>query len=103
VPSKVLPPTAPPEFRKDLVRAIQAIAAYMATASGGQEQVPPPSPRDCKMAFDWIINEASRYYDVPSPSAEDPNGRGDAFFNGRRFVAKQIVMAMQIKPELLDK
>lgn len=93
---------APPEFRKEVVRAIQAITLYASNSGGSMVQHPPPSPLDCKIALDWIINEASRYYDVPH-FVDDINGRRDAFVNGRRFVGKQIVMAMQIKPDVVGK
>src|SRR6185503_727087 len=95
------PLTAAPELRKDVVRAIQAITAY--SRYNGQGEAPGlPSPRDCQIALDWIIQEAGRYYDNGF-AVDDPNGRQGAFFDGRQFVAKNIVMAMQIKPELLDK
>jgi hypothetical protein len=94
------PLTALPEFRKEVVRAIQAIAAS-AHYNGEGEAPAAPSHRDCKIALDWIITEVGGYYDVPTPSADDPSGRCGDFFNGRRFVAKQIVMAMKIKPETL--
>lgn len=100
--SKSNPLTEAPEFRKDVVRAIQAIATYGHYNGQGEPPVM-PSQRDCKLALDWIINEAGRYYDVPTPFPGDLNGRDEAFFNGRRFVAKQVVMAMQLKPELLKK
>lgn len=93
---------APPEFTKDIVRAIQAIALYAGKNGEGPNQPQPPSAHDCKVALDWIINEASRYYDVPY-FPDDVSGRRDAFVNGRRFVGKQIIMAMQLKPDILKK
>src|SRR5688572_27451882 len=96
---KAHPLLAAPELRKDVVRAIQAIAAS-ARYNGEGEAPAAPSPRDCKIALDWIIQEAGRYYDNGF-TLDDPNGRCGAFFDGRQFVAKQIVMAMQIKPETL--
>jgi hypothetical protein len=94
-----IPPTAAPAFRKPVLRAIQSIAAYGNKSGEGPNQPPPPSPQDCKIALDWIIYEASLYYEVNFAKG-DPSGRADAFFNGRRFVGKQIIMATQIKPEL---
>lgn len=93
----------PPSLKKADVRAIQAIAAY---ARGAEvpfppgEEPPPPSHSDCKRVLDWIINEACRYYDNGF-LMHDPNGRIGAWMDGRQYVAKQIVTAMQIKPEIL--
>jgi hypothetical protein len=84
-------------------RAMQAISLY---ARGAEhpfppgEDPPPPSPADCKRVLDWIINEACRYYDNGF-CMNDPNGRIGAWMDGRQYVAKQIIMAQQLKPEVL--
>lgn len=93
----------PPSLKKADVRAIQTIATY---ARGAEvpfppgEEPPPPSPSDCKRVLDWIVHEACRYYDNGFLMS-DPNGRIGAWMDGRQYVAKQLTMAMQIKPEIL--
>lgn len=93
----------PPEMKRANVRAIQTLANYARGAEApfppGQEP-PAPSPSDCKRVLDWIIHEACRYYDCGFV-INDPNGRIGAFMDGRQYVAKQLTMAMQLKPELM--
>ena len=58
----------PPDYHpKRDVYAIQAITNYAAGL-----RTDPPSPEDCKRAFDWIINVAAGTYDEPfRPGEQD--------------------------------
>lgn len=90
-----------PKFRKDVVRALRAINDYAGNASNPAGKAPPPAPLDCKVALDWIINEVCLWGNAPF-FADDPSGRTDAAILGRRYVAKQIFMALDLKPEALN-
>jgi hypothetical protein len=91
----------PASIKKADARAMQALAIY---AQGAVVPLPPghppPSPSDVKHVLDWIVNEVCRAGDIGFVM-NDPNGRIGAFTDGRQYVAKQITMAMQLKPEIL--
>ena len=87
-----------PKFRKDVVRALRAIFDY--AADDPEAQPPAPSARDCKIALDWIIKDACLWGDAPF-FPDDQSGRTDAAMLGRRYVAKQIFLALDIRPDAL--
>ncbi len=94
----------PAKIKKADARAMQALALYAQGAvvppSPGEE-VPPPSAHDCKHILDWIVETVCRANDIGFVM-DDPNGRIGAFMDGRQYVAKQIVMAMKLRPEKLE-
>lgn len=84
---------APPPYRKQDVRALQAVALY---AQGGDQ---PPTAHDCKQALDWIVNVAAATYDEPfRPGQQDAVN----YMLGRRSVGLAIVKLLTIKPEVVS-
>ena len=83
----------PPQYGKEDIRAIQAIATY---AAGGETA---PSAQDCQRALDWIVNVAAATYDEPFRP-----GQSDAvnYMLGRRSVGLAIVKLMKLKPEMIE-
>lgn len=67
---------APAPYDKTVLMAIRAVIA--GKANEGQQQA----------AMDWIINQASNYYDL---SYRKGDATATAFHEGRRFVGAQIV------------
>lgn len=84
----------PPDYGKEQVRAIQALAAF---ASGASDQA--PTQLDCQRSLDWIINTAAATYDEPFRPGQ-PDVRD--YMLGRRSVGLAIVKLMKLKPEIFE-
>jgi hypothetical protein len=78
---------APAPYDKDILMAVRAVIA--GKANEGQQQT----------AMDWIINQASNYYDLSYRSGGEDGRRATDFHEGRRFVGAQIVK--MTRPETL--
>lgn len=77
----------PPDYEKQDVRAIQALAKGDASAD---EQ---------RRALDWIITQAAATYDEPfRPGSADVVN----YMLGRRSVGLAIVKLMKLKPEIFE-
>jgi hypothetical protein len=88
-----------PALNPEVIRSIQAVAIYALEIDPNQA---PPSPFDCRVLFEWIINDLAMTYDNGFV-ADDPNGRTSAFADGRQFVGQEISKAVQVRPELFRK
>lgn len=77
----------PPEYSKEDVRAIQALASGTA------------GEMDQRRAFDWIVNKAAATYDEPFRP-----GQPDAvnYMLGRRSVGLAMVKLLKLKPEVIE-
>lgn len=77
----------PPEYEKEDVRAIQAVAQGNA------------SEDEQRRALDWIINSAASTYDEPfRPGSQDAVN----YMLGRRSVGLAIVKLIRLKPEIFQ-
>ena len=77
----------PPDYKKEHIRAIQALAQGKATE------------QDQRTALDWIINNAAATYDEPfRPNSQDTVN----YMLGRRSVGLAIVKLMKLKPEIFE-
>jgi len=85
-------PHYPPLYTKEQIRAVQAVMLY---GIGSRDD--PPSAHDCKVALDWIIEEAAGTYNetfvAGEPDASD-------YLAGRRSVGLALVKMFRLKPEL---
>lgn len=84
-------PWHPAEWTDEDALAIKAVA--LGNASEGQQRT----------ALDWILKAAmvGDQSFVPMPKG-DPNGRIDAFLEGRRSVGNQILKLIKVKLEKLN-
>jgi hypothetical protein len=93
----------PARYTKEVVRAIQSLALYAQSADYPPEhRPPPPSENEVRTALDWIIHDVCKTYDFGF-NVNDINGRTNAFVDGKRSVGLQIITAMKLKPDLIDR
>ena len=77
----------PPQYDKDDIRAIQALAQGKAGEG------------DQRRALDWIINTAAGTYDEPFRPAQSDVVH---YMLGRRSVGLAVVKLTKLKPEVFD-
>lgn len=80
-------PYLPASMSVDLVYALQGL-------NGGKAD-----EHQQRHALHWIINSVAKYYDMSYRPTDSGGDRDSAFAEGKRFVAEQIVKAINKTPE----